>query len=708
MTALKKTIKKYEKARPKEDKELVERKMYELLGKIFSQGQIRMILNPSLCKMKWSSEDITHAISLRCVSPKAYRYMKHVLQIPLPGLSTLRRWASTIDVESGILFSVLHCMIARKKSMLDIERLVVLTFDEIYINDKIAIDRKLEKVIGPHKTCQCVMVRSLFASWKQLVYYEFDKTMDATTLNNIILKLHDAGYIVVAITSDLGPGNLKLWSQLEIGMHPQKSYFQHPARNDLKVFVFADAPHLLKLLRNHFLDKGFIWKGKIVDKEILFKLLSINAGDLKISHKITTYHLNVQGSERQKVLPAAQVLSNTIASAIEWCGRKSYLLDLPYQEAAYVIRLCNDWFDVFNAKCKYGKHTGKNAYGINIEEQNVILNNMMSFINETRIGKHKTLLPFQKGILVSIASLQQLLLYLQEQYSTSDFPITYLITYRLNQDLLENLFSFLRSIGCANDHPTPLDFKYRLKRYILGKHSRYALSNECNVQENKSNEPIFVSPLNCDIDDSMLTDILSSYVEEENTTVTYSYEEEELCIGEASYENCITLDPCAIISSDEEQLLQALEDFNVHEIINEEGLKYIAGYVAFRFKSKDKTLGIETRQLETTYDSDWLQFISRGKCMYPSDKLLQCAHIMNIEFDKYHGSSLNKENFIFQTLAKIIQPKLKIKISEEVLLCLIRTRTYIRVREINRTIASKNHRRKQKKISKYTNTKSVS
>ncbi|KYQ53520.1 hypothetical protein ALC60_00046, partial [Trachymyrmex zeteki] len=135
---------------------------------------------------------------------------------------------------------------------------------------------------------------------------------------------------------------------------------------------------------------------------------------------------------------------------------------------------------------------------------------------------------------------------------------------------------------------------------------------------------------------------------------------------------------------------------------------YIAGYVAFRFKSKDKTLGIETRQLETTYDSDWLQFISRGKCMYPSDKLLQCAHIMNIEFDKYHGSSLNKENFIFQTLAKIIQPKLKIKISEEVLLCLIRTRTYIRVREINRTIASKNHRRKQKKISKYTNTKSVS
>jgi len=140
--------------------------MYELLGKMFSPGQIRLILNPFLHKMKWSSKDIAHAISLRSVSPKAYRYMKNVLQIPLPGLSTLRRWASTNDVEPGVLFSVLHC----KKSMPDIERLVVLTFDKIYVNNKIAIDRKLEKVIGLHKTCQCVIVRSLFASWKQPVY----------------------------------------------------------------------------------------------------------------------------------------------------------------------------------------------------------------------------------------------------------------------------------------------------------------------------------------------------------------------------------------------------------------------------------------------------------------------------------------------------------------------------------------------------------
>lgn len=142
--------------------------------------------------------------------PKAYCYMKNVLQMVLPGLSTLRRWASTVNVEPGILSVVLYCMIAKRKCMPDIERLVVLTFEEIYINNKVAIDRKVEKVIGPHKTCQCVMIKSLFTSWKQPVYYQYYEAMDARTLNNIILQLHDGSYTVIAITSDMDPGNLKL------------------------------------------------------------------------------------------------------------------------------------------------------------------------------------------------------------------------------------------------------------------------------------------------------------------------------------------------------------------------------------------------------------------------------------------------------------------------------------------------------------------
>lgn len=85
----------------------------------------------------------------------------------------------------------------------------------------------------------------------------------------------------------------------------------------------------------------------------------------------------------------------------------------------------------------------------------------------------------------------------------------------------------------------------------MGKHSSTALSNKCNVQENKSNESIFVSPLSCDAEESVLTDMLASYVDKQVTTIT-SYEE-EVYFDEA-YE-ASALDPCAIISNYEEKQL---------------------------------------------------------------------------------------------------------------------------------------------------------
>jgi len=418
----------------------------------------------------------------------------------------------------------------------------------------------------------------------------------------------------------------------------------------------------------------------------LQKLLSLNEKDLKILHKLSAYHLSVQGTERQKVLPAVQVFSNSIVSAIKWCNLKGLLPDFNSEEAAYVIKLCNDWFDIFNAK---GKHDDKNAYGVDIEKQNSILNNMTTFITELRLGRHKSLLLFQKGIIVSNTSLQEMLPYLQEKYSTSNLKVSYIITYRINQDVLEHYFSFIRSIGGAYDHPTPLNFTHRLKLYILGKHSTNALSNKSNVKDSGVSESVFVSLLGNE--DSVLTNMLMPYTE---VKIQDSYEEEELLFGE---DTILTLHCTRTPTCEEEQLLLELDKLEISDIIEEEGLKYVTGYVAYRFKNKYNTLGVETRQLEILDNVDWLQFISRGKYMYPSEELLQAAHIMNVEFNKYYGSSLSKDQFIFQTLGNIVQNKLKSEIPKEVLLCLIRTRTYIRLNEINKSIRNANYKNKPKK-----------
>lgn len=287
------------------------------------------------------------------------------------------------------------------------------------------------------------MARGLVGRWKQPVYYDFDQVMKPRIINDIVSSLYNAGYIVVAMTCDMGSGNMRFWSDLNIG-YDKNCFMKHPYDDSLKIFVFADAPHLLKLARNHFVDHGFHINGKSIDKSSLEMLLTASNTELTIAHKLTRYHLDLKGSERQRVLPAAQLFSNTVSKAIEYRGEKDYYKDEgnDWKKCSEIIKLFNDWFDLFNAKSKYGCHSGCNAFGVDKENQIALLNNITPVVSATTVGKHKALIPFQKGILLSNSSLIQMY-----EYMASKYDMEYILTYRLNQDVLEIFFSYIRGMG---------------------------------------------------------------------------------------------------------------------------------------------------------------------------------------------------------------------------------------------------------------------
>lgn len=237
----------------------------------------------------------------------------------------------------------------------------------------------------------------------------------------------------------------------------------------------------MKLARNNLFDSGFVINGSNIDKTYLEEILRFNKGELKIAHKLSHAHLEVKGSQKQKVNLAAQIFSNTNAKAIHWCGEQGLLKSTQWKETANVLQLFNDWFDLFNSKLKYGHSTTSHAYGMNLEEQNVILDNMDKFILAMRVGKRSTLLQFQKGIALCNKSLRDMYVHLQEQYSSEERPLQYVFINRLNQDVLENMFSYLRMMGEGCDHPTPIQLRYRLKWYILGKHCGYAITSSSNT-----------------------------------------------------------------------------------------------------------------------------------------------------------------------------------------------------------------------------------
>jgi len=62
-----------------------ESRFSDILSKLFTCTQINQILHPSKKVPKWLPEDISSAIILRSISPKANRYLRNKKQFPLPG-----------------------------------------------------------------------------------------------------------------------------------------------------------------------------------------------------------------------------------------------------------------------------------------------------------------------------------------------------------------------------------------------------------------------------------------------------------------------------------------------------------------------------------------------------------------------------------------------------------------------------------------------
>ncbi|KAL4113296.1 hypothetical protein QTP88_016951 [Uroleucon formosanum] len=247
--------------------------------------------------------------------------------------------------------------------------------------------------------------------------------------------------------------NMGMWKSM--GISYTNSAFKHPSV-DRNIHVLADVPHLIKLIRNNYLDHGFVLKtdngDKFIGKDIVQNLLMVQSkSELRFTYKVTDQHLNVHSAQRQKVKITVQLFSRTVSKAIQYYADNNLAKSLNWKELNLII---NNWFDLLNSQhmvCDNSK-----AYGLDLERQNELLARMDKFILSMKVHGKQALMQFQKGILMTNYSLRNLYEDLKLHYN-----IQYIITRRLNQDVLENFCSFMRAMGGCNDHPTHIDFKYR-------------------------------------------------------------------------------------------------------------------------------------------------------------------------------------------------------------------------------------------------------
>ena len=538
-------------------------------------------------------------------------------------------------------------MKSKAETMSKQERICVLSFDEMYVSQTIVYDKKNDQVMGPHKTVQVVMARGLTSPWRQPIYFKFDQPMTKEILFDVIQAMTDAGFDVVGITSDQGPTNKTLWNSLHVSL--TKTFITLPGKTD-KVYVFYDAPHLLKCIRNNFVDSGFVLEDKTtyIGTAPVKELLQADNDTFKIAYKLNENHLRVEKNGRQKVKTAAQLLSQTVSKALIFGHDRGYIHSPHTLDVAEVLNTVDNWFDLSNASSLYGDKPGRNAYGTDLDKQDAILDKMETLMTTMRVHKFNNLIQFQKGVIISIRSLRQLRTDLNKKYG-----LTYLLTRRLNQDVLENFFSYIRGMGGANDHPDPLSFVHRLKWHILGRHSEALFTDNTNCEEVAESEALI--PL---VKQMMEKGAGEVKIAEENVT---------------------------------EECLQLLNDFEVAELVEslpeipekplaDEGFRYVVGYIAHRYKNKYPGL------TETTEEKDsWIGMKEEKMLTRPSQNLLDACILANKIF-LLKGLSQEKslvDNVVEKCLKVLGKENV---LPKEVVKTFVRTRLFFEVRKKNKEL----------------------
>ena len=185
--------------------------------------------------------------TLLCMSPKAFEYVrKNVL--PLPSEAAIREQFKGVHVKPGLnrpAFEFLRELVPKMTT--PGENIATIMIDEMKLEERGDIDRKIDAAIGPYAYANQILVKSIFGDWEVPIYTGFDMAIKKKKLMRVIRQLEGIGIKVVFVVTDQGPRNLSLAKSL--GIAPGSVSFENPADKKRRVFFSYDSVHLIESLR---------------------------------------------------------------------------------------------------------------------------------------------------------------------------------------------------------------------------------------------------------------------------------------------------------------------------------------------------------------------------------------------------------------------------------------------------------------------------
>ena len=322
--------------------------------------------------------------------------------------------------------------------------------------------------LGLHGTSKCIadhalvfLVRGLRVKWKQpFGYFLSAGTVPAAALKsmvrNSIGKLQSIGFKVRALICDQGPNNRSFLETLE-SVKTSKPYFEVKGE---RIFVVYDPPHLIKCVRNNFRNRGFISDGRHILWKYVGQLYEFDKDNsVRIAPRLSARHLNPGPFGLMRVNLAVQVMSHSVASGISTlCKLNEMPKDALY--TAEFIEMFDKLFNAFNSGMRYSSQQYRHAVSITSGHVE-FLHHCLNKLQKVTLSNGRSV-PCLNGWQISIKNLLFLWndLHINQQFQ-------FLLTNRLNQDCIENLFSLVRGKGGYRDNPNPMQFRSAFRSIVV-------------------------------------------------------------------------------------------------------------------------------------------------------------------------------------------------------------------------------------------------
>uniref|UniRef100_A0A1B6CRV3 THAP-type domain-containing protein n=1 Tax=Clastoptera arizonana TaxID=38151 RepID=A0A1B6CRV3_9HEMI len=419
-------------------------------------------------RYRYSNNTMIVASIMHTISPHAYNFLRHSGCVTLPHPKTVQSLCNKLLTDPTIEERQSFCSYAKNifKYLKEDEKHMILLMDEIHI--KPYLDYKGGNIVGSAfnttslaTTAYVFMIASVKSSFKEVIHISplcnIDYKVLHQFLTTIIKELEKIGFRVFCVVSDNNAINSKAMSQFS----PKKDLsivYPHPYDTSRPLFYLFDTVHLLKCIRNNWLNSKpsqtlcfpdfNTGNQKVADFSAIKTLYYLEHDKLlKFGYSLSLKSLFPSNLERQNVKLVLKVFNSFVKEALTNFGSSIQ----GSAETADFLDIIITWWKIVNVKTPLKGKRLRDIYQEPIVSAKTVedpklefLQHFLNWLQVWKTGSFSNTLSPQTHTAITHTTYCLLEL---TNYCFDELKLNYMLYGKFQTDLLEDRFGKYRQLA---------------------------------------------------------------------------------------------------------------------------------------------------------------------------------------------------------------------------------------------------------------------